>query len=68
MSEKKEEHRYLVQIQFKEGLHHLLRVWDFNEPVKTLKEADSYESIIDNTVNKARVVDTVTDKIVRVWK
>lgn len=48
MSEKKEKHRYLVQIQFKEGLHHLLRVWDFNEPVKSLKEAAKYESMIDH--------------------
>lgn len=60
--------RELFQIQFKVNFNHLLRFWDINEPVKTLKEAQSYETMIDKTVSKARIVDTVTEKIIEIWR
>ena len=61
--------RYWVQLQFYgTKTSFLYRLWDATYEVKTLKEALSYESIIDNTVEKAQVVDTVTNKIVARWK
>lgn len=59
--------RYLVQIQFV-GQYGVIKIWDIAEEVKTLKEAQTYKSIIDQTVNKARVVDLITNKIVETWK
>ncbi len=58
--------RYWVQIQFK-GQYGLIRTWDITEEVKTLKEAQSYKSIVDDTVSKAQIVDTVTMKVVERW-
>ncbi len=54
--------RYIINISFK---------WDnlkrppknIVEPVKTLREAKSYDSIIDDTVDRALIKDTVTGKI-----
>lgn len=61
--------RYWVQLQFYgTKTSFLYRLWDATYEFKTLKEALSYESIIDNTVEKAQVVDTVTNKIVVRWK
>lgn len=53
--------RYWVQIQFK-GQYGLI-----TEEVKTLKEAQSYKSMIDDSVSKAQIVDTVTMKVVEQW-
>ena len=58
--------RYWVQIQFK-GQYGLIRTWDITEEVKTLKEAQSYKSMIDSSVSKAQIVDTVTRKVVEQW-
>jgi hypothetical protein len=58
--------RYWVQIQFK-GQYELIRTWDITEEVKTLKEAQSYKSMIDSSVSKAHIVDTVTMKVVEQW-
>ena len=58
--------RYWVQIQFK-GQYGLIRTWDITEEVKTLKEAQSYKSMVDDTVSKAQIVDTVTMKVVERW-
>ena len=58
--------RYWVQIQFK-GQYRLIRTWDITEEVKTLKEAQSYKSMIDDSVSKAQIVDTVTMKVVEQW-
>jgi hypothetical protein len=58
--------RYWVQIQFK-GQYGLIRTWDITEEVKTLKEAQSYKSMIDSSVSKAQIVDTVTMKVVERW-
>lgn len=58
--------RYWVQIQFK-GQYGLIRTWDITEEVKTLKEAQGYKSMIDNSVSKAQIVDTVTMKVVEQW-
>ena len=58
--------RYWVQIQFK-GQYGPIRSWDITEEVKTLKEAQSYKSMIDNSVSKAHIVDTVTMKVVEQW-
>lgn len=61
--------RYWVQLQFYgTKTSFIYRLWDATYEVKTLKEALSYKSIIDNTVEKAQVVDTVTNKIVVRWK
>ena len=61
-------YRYLVQIQFKHRFDLLVRIWDITEEVKTLKEAQSYKGTIDDTVNKAQIVDTVTNTTVERWK
>ena len=61
-----EELRYWVQIQFK-GQYGLIRTWDITEEVKTLKEAQGYKSMIDDSVSKAQIVDTVTMKVVEKW-
>lgn len=58
--------RYWVQIQFK-GQYGLIRTWDITEEVKTLKEAQSYKTMIDDSVSKAQIVDTVTMKVVERW-
>lgn len=58
--------RYWVQIQFK-GQYGLIRTWDITQEVKTLKEAQSYKSMIDSSVSKAQIVDTVTMKVVEQW-
>lgn len=58
--------RYWVQIQFK-GQYGLIRTWDITEEVKTLKEAQSYKSMIDSSVSKAQIVDTVTMKVIERW-
>ena len=49
------------------GQYGLIRTWDITEEVKTLKEAQSYKSMIDNSVSKAQIVDTVTMKVVEQW-
>ena len=59
--------RYWVQIQFKGQLGLLIRTWDIIEEVKTLKETQSYKSMIDDTVSKAQVVDTVTMSVIERW-
>lgn len=59
--------RYLVQIEFKKEYEFLVKTWDINEPVKTIVEARSYKSMIDDSVRKARVVDSLTDKVVETW-
>ena len=43
------------------------RIENIAEPVKTLKEAQEYKSLIDNTVAKACIVDRVTNKVVEWW-
>jgi len=58
--------RYWVQIQFK-GQYGLIRSWDITQEVKTLKEAQSYKSMIDSSVSKAQIVDTVIMKVVEQW-
>lgn len=61
--------RYIVQIMFHEtSKQPFLRFWDIHEPVKTLKEAQVYESVIDHTVARARVVDSINKKVVIQWK
>lgn len=61
--------RYIVQIMFLEtSKQPFFRLWDIHEYVKTLKEAMSYESVIDHTVARARVVDVVEEKVVTQWK
>ena len=59
--------RYIVQIQFKDNINPFFRMWDIHEPVKTLKEARTYKTMIDSSVKKARVIDSITDKIVEEW-
>jgi cystathionine beta-lyase/cystathionine gamma-synthase len=69
MGSKTKKMRYIVQIMFLEtSKQPFFRLWDIHEYVKTLKEARSYESAIDHTVAKARVVDAVKEKVVIQWK
>lgn len=59
--------RYIIQIQFKKEYEFFVRTWDICEPVKDILEARSYKSMIDDSVKKARVVDSLTDKVVETW-
>ena len=60
--------RYVVNISFKQDISCMSkRIENITEPVKTLKEAQSYKSLIDNTVSKACIVDRVTNKVVEWW-
>jgi len=53
--------RYVVYIYFGKSPEHI------SEPVRTLKEAMSYKSMIDNTVRKACVIDRANAKIIEWW-
>jgi len=60
--------RYVVNISFKQDISFMSkRIENIAEPVKTLKEAQGYKSLIDNTVAKACIVDRVTNKVVEWW-
>ena len=60
--------RYVVNISFKQDVSFMSkRIENIAEPVKTLKEAQEYKSLIDNTVAKACIVDRVTNKVVEWW-
>ena len=54
--------RYVVNISFKNSYGS-----NIAEPVKTLKEAQQYKTIVDETVRKACIVDKVTGKVVEWW-
>lgn len=58
--------RWLLQIQFINSENpHWIRMWDINEPYKQLiKCQEDAEVLIDNTVEKARIVDTVNKNII----
>lgn len=60
--------RYVVNISFK-GFTEIgfKKVENIAEPVKTLKEAQEYKALIDDTVAKACIVDRVTNKVVEWW-
>ncbi len=60
--------RYVVNISFK-GFTEVgfKKVENIAEPVKTLKEAQEYKALVDETVAKACIVDRVTGKIVEWW-
>jgi len=61
--------RYAVIISFVPPANILdKRTEAITETVKTLKEAQKYKSLIDDTVAEARVFDRVTCKIVEKWK
>lgn len=60
--------RYEVRIQFLRQWGEPLRVWNWVETTKTLREANQYRDMVDETVSKAEVFDTVTKKIVETWK
>lgn len=60
--------RYVVNISFKRTLGiEFKKVENIAEPVKTLKEAREYKSLVDDTVAKACIVDRVTGKVVEWW-
>lgn len=65
--DKSENLRWLVQIKFK-GQYGPIQIWDIHQEIKTLKEALSYQDIIDDTVEHARIVDMVTDKVHITWR
>ncbi len=54
-------YRYILNISFKKELFE--RSKNITERVKTYKEAISYKDIIDDTVDKALIKDTVTGKV-----
>ena len=58
--------RYWVQIRFK-GNHDHTKVWDILSEFKTLREAQSYKTIIDSTVAMAQIFDTVKKEVVESW-
>ena len=60
--------RYVVNISFK-GFTEVgfKKVENIAEPVKTLKEAQKYKALVDETVAKACIVDRVTGKVVEWW-
>lgn len=61
-------YRYTVQIQFK-SQHIFMQSynWDFEEPVKSLREAQQYKSMVDDTVSKAQIIDNISGKIIEKW-
>ena len=60
--------RYVVNISFKQDISFMTKqIENIAEPFKTLKEAQEYKSLIDNTVVKACIVDRVTNKVVEWW-
>ena len=60
--------RYVVNISFK-GFTEVgfKKVENIAEHVKTLKEAQEYKVLVDDTVAKACIVDRVTGKVVEWW-
>lgn len=60
--------RYVVNISFKGSTGvRFKKIENIAEPVKTLKEAQEYKALIDDTVAKACIVDRVTGKVVEWW-
>lgn len=58
--------RYILNISFKkEPLEHSPPIF---EQFKTLREAKQYSTLIDETVSKALIKDTVTGKITWIKK
>ena len=60
--------RYVVSISFK-GFTEIgfKKVENISAPVKTLKEAQSYKELMDDTVLKACIVDRISGKVVEWW-
>lgn len=66
--EEKKFYRYVVNISFKQQITLCSEKTEpIAETVKTLKEAQNYKVLIDETVKKACVVDRTTNKIVEWW-
>ena len=60
--------RYVVNISFKQGLYVMSKpVAAIVEPVKTLKDAQAFKTLIDDTVKSACIIDRVTNKVVEWW-
>ena len=53
--------RYLINISFKTEMFE--KVSNIVERVKTMKEALTYSELIDETVDKALIKDSVTGKV-----
>lgn len=60
--------RYILQIKFiNNGDPHWFSMWDINEPYKQLIQCqEDSEILIDNTVEKARIVDTVNGNVINI--
>jgi len=54
--------RYIVNISFNTKMFETSN--NIVEPIKTLKEAMTYKDLIDETVKKALIKDTVTGKVI----
>lgn len=60
--------RYVVNISFKVSTGvEFKKVENISEPVKTLKEAQEYKVIVDDTVAKACIVDRITGRVAEWW-
>lgn len=68
VKKKLKQYRYIIQMRFIGNNNFPIRFWDIHEPVKTLSEARTYKSMVDNTVRTARIVDTIKDSVVEQWK
>ena len=54
--------RYTINISFKTEMFE--KVNNIVEKVKTMKEAMSFEDLIDDTVDRALIKDNVTGKVI----
>ena len=64
----KQELRYLIKIRFKGAAMFSRFTPELIEKVATLKEAQSFKSMVDDTVISAVVLDGVNGKIIETWK
>jgi hypothetical protein len=55
-------HRYVVNISFHQKT--IKRTENIAQPVKSLKEAREYKSLIDDTVREALIFDKASQKVV----
>jgi len=57
--------RWWLQIRFKDnGDPSFMKAWDINEPLSNLKECEEMaESLLDNTVESMRIVDSAKQVI-----
>jgi len=65
--------RYQVRVRFKviqldNGVSLVSQSLGIDEPVKSLREAKEYQSMVDDSVSEAYVYDNVSKTIAERWK